>query len=318
MVVPLGRPAAGGSVPPSPAFGVGDEVGLGFFGLMSTVADAVAEFDACDEVAVAVSTTRLVGRFGAASSACTSAVSPALTLTSHLDLPDGTQTENVGLTLLGFADSVTLAEPVPLVSQTRMAYPTVVFGSTALTLLRVCIVMHKRPRRGCGRCGRRRSRGSGCRRGSRDRRLEGPARRERLRLGALGRARLWQPTRLGPGRGARARLGQRRRARAWTWLSARQRCRGLANGLRLAHRDGPCRLVSLCRDGPLPGRCLRAIVPAQVDCIGEKHRHVRRVRPCTGVAAGLVSALVVAVRWGWRWPRTCTYSYSPGEYRAHR
>ena len=161
MVVPLGRPAAGGSVPPSPAFGVGDEVGLGFFGLMSTVADAVAEFDACDEVAVAVSTTRLVGRFGAASSACTSVFSPALTLTSHLDLPDGTQTENVGLTLLGFADSVTLAEPVPLVNQTQMAYPTVVFGSTALTAVEGLHRYAQGPRRGCGRCGRRRSRGVG-------------------------------------------------------------------------------------------------------------------------------------------------------------
>jgi hypothetical protein len=136
MVVPLGSPCARGSVPPSPAFGVGDEVGLGFFGLMSTVADAVAEFDACDEVAVAVSTTRLFGRSGAASSACTSTFFPAVRLTVHLDLPDGTQTENVGLTLLGFADSVILAEPSVL-SQTRIAYPTLVRGSTALRLLSV-------------------------------------------------------------------------------------------------------------------------------------------------------------------------------------
>jgi hypothetical protein len=138
MVVPLGNPAAGGSVPPSPAFGVGDELGLGFFGLMSTVADAVAEFDACDEVAVAVSTTRLVGRSGAASSACTSTFCPAVRLTVHLDLPGGTQTENVGLTLLGFADSVILAEPSVLpASQTQIAYPIFVRGSTALRLLSV-------------------------------------------------------------------------------------------------------------------------------------------------------------------------------------
>src|SRR5690242_19809851 len=93
MVVPLGSPAAGGSVPPSPAFGVGDEEGLGFFGLMSTVADAVAEFDACDEVAVAVRMNRLVGRFGAASLACNSA-RPVVMLTLHLDVPDVAQSEN--------------------------------------------------------------------------------------------------------------------------------------------------------------------------------------------------------------------------------
>ena len=93
IVTPLGSPAAGGSVPPPPAFGVGEEDGLGFFGLMSTVADAVAEFDACDELAVAVSVTCLVGRSGAASLACTSTFCPALRpLTVHLDLPDGTQT----------------------------------------------------------------------------------------------------------------------------------------------------------------------------------------------------------------------------------
>ena len=136
MVVPPGRPPTGGSVPPSPAFGVGDEEGLGFFGLMSTVADAVAEFDACDEVAVAVTMNRLVGRSGAASLACNSAC-PVLTLTLHLDVPDVAQTENAGLRLLGFADSVTLAVPLPLLSQTKMAYPTFVCGSTALTLLSV-------------------------------------------------------------------------------------------------------------------------------------------------------------------------------------
>jgi hypothetical protein len=132
MVVPLGRPPAGGSVPPSPAFGVGDEEGRGFFGLMSTVADAVAEFDACDEVAVAVTMNRLVGRFGAASLACNSAC-PVLMLTLHLDVPDVAQTENAGLRLLGFADSVILAVPLPLLSQTKMAYLTFVCGSTALT-----------------------------------------------------------------------------------------------------------------------------------------------------------------------------------------
>jgi hypothetical protein len=147
MVVPLGRPAAGGSVPPSPAFGVGDEEGLGFFGLMSTVADAVAEFDVCGEVAVAVRMKRLVGRFGAASSACSSGVCPASRpLTVHLVVPDAAQTENAGLKLAGFVDSVTLTvSPVPLVTQTQMAYRTVVPGSTALTPLSVCILMHSVP-----------------------------------------------------------------------------------------------------------------------------------------------------------------------------
>jgi len=142
MVVPPGSPT-GGSVPPLPAFGVGVEAGV-FFGLMSTVADAVAEFAACDEVAVAVSVKCLAGRFGAASSACNSAFCPAPSpLTVHLDVPDGTQTENLGLSLLGFADRVILAvPPVPLVSQTQIAYPTVVCGSTALTLLSVCTCRH--------------------------------------------------------------------------------------------------------------------------------------------------------------------------------
>ena len=145
IVVPLGSPAAGGSVPPSPAFGVGDEVGLGFFGLMSTVADAVAEFDACDEVAVAVSMKRLVGRLGAATLACNWTCAPALRLVVHLAVPVVAQTENAGLTLFGLADSVTLTLPLPLVSQIQMAYPTLVCGSTALMPLSVCILMHNVP-----------------------------------------------------------------------------------------------------------------------------------------------------------------------------
>lgn len=147
IVVPLGSPIAGGSVPPSPAFGVGDEVGLGFFGLMSTVADAVAEFDACDEVAVAVSMTRLVGRSGAASLASTSTAFPALSPpTVHLVVPVVAQRENVGLTLLGLADSVILAvPPEPLLSQTQMAYRILVCGSTALTPWSVCIFIHSVP-----------------------------------------------------------------------------------------------------------------------------------------------------------------------------
>ncbi len=52
--VPVGRALAGGSVPPSPAFCV--DGGEGSF-LISTVTDAVAEFDACAEVAVAVNVT---------------------------------------------------------------------------------------------------------------------------------------------------------------------------------------------------------------------------------------------------------------------
>jgi hypothetical protein len=62
------------------------------------------------------------------------------------DLPDGAQTVKVGDTLLGDADSVTLAVPlVPLLSQTQMAYLTVVCGSTELTLLRVWTFKHKVP-----------------------------------------------------------------------------------------------------------------------------------------------------------------------------
>jgi hypothetical protein len=66
--------------------------------------------------------------------------------TVQSDLPDGTQTEKVGDTLLGDADSVIFAVPlVPLLSQTQMAYLTVVCGSTELTLLRVWIFRHKVP-----------------------------------------------------------------------------------------------------------------------------------------------------------------------------
>lgn len=147
MVVPLGSAPAGGSVPPSPAFGVGDEVGLGFFGLMSTVADAVAEFDACDEVAVAVSMKRVVGRFGAATLACSWGCAPVLRLVVHVDVPVAAQTEKAGARLFGFADRVTFTLPLPLVSQIQMAYRTVVCGSTALTPLSVCILMHSVP---CG------------------------------------------------------------------------------------------------------------------------------------------------------------------------
>ncbi len=62
----------------------------------------------------------------------------------HVDFPDGTQTEKVGDTLLGDAVSEILAlPPVPLVSQTQIAYPTVSCASTELTLPRVCTVRHK-------------------------------------------------------------------------------------------------------------------------------------------------------------------------------
>ena len=62
------------------------------------------------------------------------------------DLPDGTQTEKVGDTLLGDADSLILAVPlVPLLSQTQMANLTVVCGSTELTPPRVWIFRHKVP-----------------------------------------------------------------------------------------------------------------------------------------------------------------------------
>ena len=56
----------------------------------------------------------------------------------QLDLPDGTQTEKVGDTLLGDADSLIFALPlVPLLSQTQMANLTVLCGSTELTSPRV-------------------------------------------------------------------------------------------------------------------------------------------------------------------------------------
>ena len=58
-------------------------------------------------------------------------------LTLHLDVPDDAQTENTGMSLAGLADSVTLAVPLPLLSQTQMAYLTVACGSTELTLSRV-------------------------------------------------------------------------------------------------------------------------------------------------------------------------------------
>jgi hypothetical protein len=66
-------------------------------------------------------------------------------LTLHLDVPDVAQTENAGLRLFGFADSVTLAVPLPLLSQTQIAYLTVVCGSTALTPSSVCIFRHSVP-----------------------------------------------------------------------------------------------------------------------------------------------------------------------------
>jgi hypothetical protein len=62
------------------------------------------------------------------------------------DLPDGTQTEKVGDTLLGDAESLIFAVPfVPLLSQTQMANLTVVCGSTELTSPRVWIFRHKVP-----------------------------------------------------------------------------------------------------------------------------------------------------------------------------
>jgi hypothetical protein len=89
----------------------------------------------------------VLGRFGAASTACNSTFCPALRPpTSQVDVPDGAQTENVGRRLLGRADNVIFAvPPVPLVSQIQMANPTFVCGSTALTRLSVCIVRHSVP-----------------------------------------------------------------------------------------------------------------------------------------------------------------------------
>jgi hypothetical protein len=64
----------------------------------------------------------------------------------HTDLPDGTQTEKVGDTLLGDADRLILAVPlVPLLSQTQMANRTVACGSTELTPSRVWIFRHRVP-----------------------------------------------------------------------------------------------------------------------------------------------------------------------------
>jgi len=79
--------------------------------------------------------------------ACTSTCCPALSPPIlQSDLPDGTQTEKVGETLLGDADSLILAVPlVPLLSQTQMANLTVVCGSTELTPPRVWIFRHKVP-----------------------------------------------------------------------------------------------------------------------------------------------------------------------------
>jgi len=89
-----------------------------------------------------------------------------------------------------------------------------------------------------------------------------------------GRAWLRQPARLGPGRGTRAGLGQRRAGSrsdlAWVLGSG---CRGLADGLRLARRGGPPPPgFPVPRRDPCPAGCLRAVVPAQMDCVGEKQR----------------------------------------------
>ena len=79
--------------------------------------------------------------------ACTSTCWPALSpATLQLDRPDGTQTEKVGETLLGDADSLILAVPlVPLLSQTQMANLTVACGSTEPTPPRVWIFRHRVP-----------------------------------------------------------------------------------------------------------------------------------------------------------------------------
>jgi len=88
---------------------------------------------------------RVVGRFGAATLACSSGCAPALRLVVHLVVPVAAQTENAGVRLFGLADSVTLTLPLPLVSQIQMAYRTVVCGSTALMPSSVCILMHSVP-----------------------------------------------------------------------------------------------------------------------------------------------------------------------------
>ena len=79
----------------------------------------------------------------ACTSTCCLALSPP---TLQVDLPAGTQTENVGDTKLGDADSVILAVPlVPLLSHTQTAYPTVACGFTELTLSRAWTFRHKVP-----------------------------------------------------------------------------------------------------------------------------------------------------------------------------
>jgi hypothetical protein len=70
---------------------------------------------------------------------------PALSPILQLDPPDDGQTENVGDTLLGDADNVTLAVPLVPLSETQMAYLTVVCGSTDLTLSRVWTLRHSVP-----------------------------------------------------------------------------------------------------------------------------------------------------------------------------
>ena len=79
--------------------------------------------------------------------ACTSTCCPALSpATLQSDLPDRTQTEKVGETLLGDAESLILAVPLlPLLSQTQMANLTVACGSTEPGSPRVWIFRHKVP-----------------------------------------------------------------------------------------------------------------------------------------------------------------------------
>jgi len=94
--------------------------------LMSTVADAVAEFDACDEVAVGGQHDAL-GRpvRGPPVRACTSTFFPASEAHGCTwTCPMARRRRTWGLTLLGFADSVILAEPSVLpASQTLIALP---------------------------------------------------------------------------------------------------------------------------------------------------------------------------------------------------
>jgi hypothetical protein len=132
---------------PLPGAGDGE-----FLGLRVTTAEAVAVFDASAEDAEAVRVNWLTVLAGAVSWAWTSTCCPALSPpTEQSDVPLVAQTEKVGLSELGDVVSVILALPlVPLVSQTQMAYPTVVPGSTALTLLRVCTVRQSVPVGGVG------------------------------------------------------------------------------------------------------------------------------------------------------------------------